>query len=74
MRCGECIICFLQVYAVDARNHGDSEWRDYFTFDCNVDDLLHFMDSMKIPTAAIVGHSMGGIIGIKTALRKVSLV
>ncbi|KAG8177950.1 hypothetical protein JTE90_011842 [Oedothorax gibbosus] len=58
------------VYALDARNHGDSEWRDYFTFDCNVDDLFHFMDSNYVKKAILVGHSMGGIIGIKAALRQ----
>ncbi|KAG8177951.1 hypothetical protein JTE90_011843 [Oedothorax gibbosus] len=57
-----------KVYAIDARNHGDSEWNDVFNFDCNVDDFLHFMDSEKISKAIIVGHSMGGITGIKMAL------
>ncbi|GBM81372.1 hypothetical protein AVEN_172005-1, partial [Araneus ventricosus] len=57
------------VYAVDSRNHGDSPWSDVFNFDCNVDDLLSFMDSIGAPKAIIIGHSMGGITGMKTALR-----
>ncbi|GFT00394.1 hypothetical protein NPIL_145931 [Nephila pilipes] len=58
-----------KVYAIDARNHGDSEWSDVFNFDSNVDDLLHFMDRIGAPKAILVGHSMGGITAIKTALR-----
>ncbi|GFR04871.1 hypothetical protein TNCT_181031 [Trichonephila clavata] len=58
-----------KVYALDARNHGDSEWSDVFNFDCNVDDLLHFMDRIGAPKVILVGHSMGGITAIKTALR-----
>ncbi|GBN32234.1 Protein ABHD11, partial [Araneus ventricosus] len=58
-----------KVYAVDSRNHGDSPWSDVFNFDCNVDDLLSFMDSIGAPKAIIIGHSMGGITGMKTALR-----
>ncbi|CAL1278455.1 unnamed protein product [Larinioides sclopetarius] len=58
-----------KVYAVDSRNHGESPWSDVFNFDCNVDDLLHFMDTIKAPKAILIGHSMGGITSIKTALK-----
>ncbi|GIY75144.1 abhydrolase domain-containing protein C22H12.03 [Caerostris darwini] len=58
-----------KVYMVDSRNHGDSPWSDVFNFDVNVDDLLLFMDTIKAPKAILVGHSMGGITSMKTALR-----
>ncbi|KAG8177946.1 hypothetical protein JTE90_011838 [Oedothorax gibbosus] len=58
-----------KVYVIDARNHGDSEWCDEFTFDKNSEDLLHFMDYIGAPKATLVGHSMGGLTSIKTALR-----
>lgn len=57
-------------YALDARNHGDSEWCDIFDFECNSYDLFNFMDSINAPKAILVGHSMGGITGIKAALQK----
>ncbi|GFR23083.1 ethanol acetyltransferase 1 [Trichonephila clavata] len=57
-----------KVYAIDSRNHGDSEWSDVFDFDCNVDDFLHFMDQNGISKAILIGHSMGGITAFKTAL------
>jgi len=59
-----------KVYALDARNHGDSGHSDDFNFDLNVDDLFHFMDNMNIPKAALVGQSMGGLTASNAALRK----
>ncbi|XP_035232796.1 protein ABHD11-like [Stegodyphus dumicola] len=58
-----------KVYLLDARNHGDSERSDVFNFDINSNDLVHFMDTMNIPKAVLLGHSMGGITAIKTALK-----
>ncbi|CAL1278456.1 unnamed protein product [Larinioides sclopetarius] len=58
-----------KVFAVDSRNHGESPWSDVFNFDCNVDDLLSFMDSIGASKAIIVGHSMGGITSMNVALR-----
>ncbi|GFT63128.1 AB hydrolase-1 domain-containing protein, partial [Nephila pilipes] len=58
-----------ETYVVDSRNHGESPWSEVFNFDCNVDDLLHLMDTINAPKAILIGHSMGGITAIKTALR-----
>ncbi|GFY49620.1 hypothetical protein TNIN_363861 [Trichonephila inaurata madagascariensis] len=59
-----------RAYVIDSRNHGESPWSDVFNFDCNVDDILHFMDTIGAPKAILIGHSMGGITAIKTALRE----
>ncbi|XP_035211575.1 protein ABHD11-like [Stegodyphus dumicola] len=59
-----------KIYLLDARNHGDSEWSDEFDFDMNSNDLMHFMDTMNIPKAVLLGHSMGGITAMSTALKK----
>ncbi|GFR10352.1 abhydrolase domain-containing protein C22H12.03 [Trichonephila clavata] len=58
-----------KAYVMDLRNHGDSEWSDEFNFDCTVDDLIHFMDKMECSKAVLIGHSIGGIAALKTALR-----
>ncbi|XP_042906246.1 sn-1-specific diacylglycerol lipase ABHD11 [Parasteatoda tepidariorum] len=58
-----------KVYAVDARDHGDSEWSDDFSFDANIIDTLHFIDEIKAEKVILVGHSMGGVTSIKSALR-----
>ncbi|GIY12902.1 hypothetical protein CEXT_203301 [Caerostris extrusa] len=57
-----------KVYAIDARNHGESEKPDYFNFDILTEDLKHFMDFHKISSACFVGHSMGGLVVMALAL------
>ncbi|GFU42624.1 hypothetical protein NPIL_493431 [Nephila pilipes] len=57
-----------KVYTVDARNHGDSGWSDYFTTDDLVNDLLFFMDAIQADRAILIGHSMGGTIAIQMAI------
>ncbi|CAL1278449.1 unnamed protein product [Larinioides sclopetarius] len=56
------------VYAVDARNHGESEKSEVFNFDILSEDLKHFMDVQKIPRASLIGHSMGGLVVMALAL------
>uniref|UniRef100_A0A2L2XVG1 sn-1-specific diacylglycerol lipase ABHD11 n=1 Tax=Parasteatoda tepidariorum TaxID=114398 RepID=A0A2L2XVG1_PARTP len=58
-----------RVYAIDARNHGDSAWTDEFNFDLNAVDLMHFIDQIAAEKVTIVGHSMGGVTCMKTALK-----
>jgi len=52
------------VYLVDARNHGRSPHADEFDFPSMSNDMIELMDDEKIPSASIIGHSMGG----KTAM------
>ena len=61
-----------QVFAVDLRNHGVCEWSDTDSFECNVVDLLHFMDTMEVPKAILVGHSLGGATAMRIAWMEVS--
>ncbi|GFT27250.1 hypothetical protein NPIL_554251 [Nephila pilipes] len=56
------------VYAVDARNHGDSEKSDIFNFNILTNDLKHFMDVHSISKACLIGHSMGGLVVMELAL------
>jgi pimeloyl-ACP methyl ester carboxylesterase len=47
-----------EIFAVDQRNHGDSQWcetHDYFDMAEDIHELLEELGSM-----AILGHSMGG--------------
>ncbi|XP_015909873.1 sn-1-specific diacylglycerol lipase ABHD11 [Parasteatoda tepidariorum] len=57
-------------YAYDARNHGDSEQTDDYSFEMNSSDLFDFMDTIKTPKAILIGSSMGGMTAIKAALKK----
>jgi len=56
------------VYALDQRGHGDSEKLSccYLQSDFS-EDVIAFMDQLHIPSAALVGHSMGSFIAHKVA-------
>lgn len=53
------------VILVDQRNHGKSFHSDEFSYDLLAEDLKALMDSLFIPKAHLIGHSMGG----KTVMR-----
>ncbi|GIX73761.1 protein ABHD11 [Caerostris extrusa] len=42
------IISYIEVYAIDARNHGESPWCDKYTMDALVEDLEEFLHQHKI--------------------------
>ncbi|MDX1445239.1 alpha/beta fold hydrolase [Lishizhenia sp.] len=55
---------YFEVYLVDQRNHGHSDWSDAFNYDLLAEDLKELIDDEGIEDAYILGHSMGG----KTAM------
>ncbi|GBN07847.1 Protein ABHD11 [Araneus ventricosus] len=59
-----------EVYAIDARNHGDSPWSDEINLDVLVSDLEEFMNDLDIDKAILIGHSLGGRTSLAFALKK----
>jgi esterase len=62
--------------ALDQRGHGDSEWSpsmDY-SLEAHVDDVLGFVDALRLGRPALVGHSLGAFVGIALAARHPGLV
>lgn len=57
------------VIAPDLRNHGKSPHHEDFSYDVMVEDLLELFATMKITSAHVVGHSMGGKVGMLLALK-----
>jgi esterase len=57
-----------RAFALDLRNHGASPWADRMTYDQMADDVRAFMARQGLPTAAIIGHSMGGKVAMRLAL------
>lgn len=53
-----------EVHLIDQRNHGQSFWYNDFNYDLLSDDLRRYIEHHKIPSAILLGHSMGG----KTAM------
>lgn len=54
----------FQVFTLDQRNHGESPQSEEFDYGIMAEDLLAFLDSLKLARVNLLGHSMGG----KTAL------
>ncbi|GBN43977.1 Protein ABHD11 [Araneus ventricosus] len=59
-----------KVYAIDARNHGQSPWSDEYSIDAMTNDLDEFLLQHKISKVILVGHSIGGKVAIEYAFRK----
>lgn len=58
-----------EVIAVDQRNHGASPRTDAMTYDLMADDLRMLLQTLELPTAFVLGHSMGGKTAMQFALR-----
>jgi pimeloyl-ACP methyl ester carboxylesterase len=59
-----------QVIVVDSRGHGRSTRDDRpYGYDLMADDVVGLLDYLKIPKAAVVGWSDGGILGLDLAIR-----
>lgn len=58
----------FRVLAVDQRNHGRSPHSEVMTYDAMAEDLSHLLDQLHIPSAHVLGHSMGGKTAMQFAL------
>lgn len=58
------------VYALDARNHGQSPQADSMTLQEMAQDVADTMDALGLPQAHVLGHSMGGKIAMLLALQQ----
>lgn len=57
----------FRVIAPDLRGHGDSDWAgaDGYTLPAYVADIAGIADALHLKRYAIVGHSLGGAIGLR---------
>lgn len=68
------------VYAIDSRNHGQSEKTSDFSYDTMAEDVYLFIAAMHLEPVNIIGFSDGAIIGLLlaiqhgSALRKMALL
>ena len=58
------------VYALDLRGHGRSDWPGTYTLALLRDDVLAFLDALKLPQVTVIGHSMGGAAAYLVAMRQ----
>ena len=55
------------VHLIDLRNHGKSPHSDEFNYQVMSDDVFEYMKDYDIQTPIILGHSLGGKVGMKIA-------
>jgi len=58
-----------RVYLPDLRNHGRSPHSSIFNYEVMARDVREFLDTHRIASSTIVGHSMGGKVAMYFALQ-----
>jgi pimeloyl-ACP methyl ester carboxylesterase len=58
---------YMEVYALDLRNHGDSPHGARFDFSIMAEDLKGFLEHHKLPEVLLLGHSLGGSVAMTFA-------
>jgi pimeloyl-ACP methyl ester carboxylesterase len=58
-----------RVLAPDLRGHGDSEWAKggFYPTEGYVFDLAELVETLRLETFALIGHSLGGNVGLRYA-------
>jgi esterase len=58
----------FQVFALDQRNHGRSPHSEVFNYHAMMEDVREFIERHGLPSAYVLGHSMGGKVAMQFAL------
>jgi len=53
-----------RVIALDQRGHGDSDRAEVYGARPMADDVIAVLDALGVPKCVLVGHSLGGIVGV----------
>lgn len=62
------LVSQCRVISVDLRNHGDSPHAQQMDLASMAGDIIELMDELNIPSANLIGHSLGGKIAMQVAL------
>ena len=58
---------YCKVHLIDLRNHGRSPHAQEFNYDVMCEDILEYMQDNSISKPIVLGHSLGGKVGMKIA-------
>ena len=64
----------FEVHLIDLRNHGRSFHDDEMDFEVMCEDILHYCEFHKLKKINIIGHSMGGKVGMHVAVQHPTLI
>ncbi len=56
------------IYLLDLRNHGQSPHSEVHNYEAMAEDVVEFLDAEQIDRCLLLGHSMGGKVGMHIAL------
>lgn len=59
-----------RVAALDLRNHGRSPHAPEMSYAAMAEDVLAWLDAQAIPSAIVIGHSLGGKVAMRLACRE----
>lgn len=65
----ERLASLTRVVAIDGPGHGESAPPPPFTLDAHADALAFALDAIRAPRAIVIGHSWGGMVALRLALR-----
>lgn len=57
------------IVSIDLPDHGESEWTDGFDIETAAESVKQIADQISVKTFAILGHSLGGKVAMKLALK-----
>jgi esterase len=63
-----------RIHALDLRNHGESPWHPSMNYDEMATDVAHYIESHALEPVRLLGHSMGGKVGMRLALTRPELI
>jgi pimeloyl-ACP methyl ester carboxylesterase len=69
MTAGRDLAARRRVFALDLRNHGLSPHAPGMSYEAMAGDVAAWLDSRGIPSAELIGHSMGGKVAMLLACR-----
>jgi pimeloyl-ACP methyl ester carboxylesterase len=64
----------VQIHGLDLRNHGESPWAESMTYDDMAADVARYIEKIDLGPVTLLGHSMGGKVGMRLALTRPELL
>jgi esterase len=63
-----------RIIALDQRGHGESDWAEVYSAEAMAGDAIAVIEELDLAPVRLVGHSMGGMVGMLVAAHRPELV